>query len=75
MTSRNLTDVLQGLYASEINCGLTSFWDAGWEAWIGDEMNGLRAEGICLDLSAIAGWLHDNAVRLYPESAYAKAHA
>ena len=35
-----LSDVLAALYASEINCGLESFWDGGFRVWIGDPLNG-----------------------------------
>lgn len=75
MSTRTLPEVLAGLYASEINCGLSSFWDAHWECWIGDEMNGLKAEESFVRLDDVAGWLHDQAIRSYPNSAYAKAHA
>ena len=33
-------DILQALYNSEINCRIESFWDDGWIAWLGDEING-----------------------------------
>jgi hypothetical protein len=33
-------DILQALYASEINCRVESFWDGGWIGQLGDEMNG-----------------------------------
>jgi len=36
--------VMKALYASEINCGVQSFWDGEWQAWIGDEMNGIKYE-------------------------------
>ena len=39
----SLLAVLSELYAKEINCGIQSFWDGGFEAWIGDDMNGRRA--------------------------------
>lgn len=63
-----LDTVLALLYAHEINCGLSSFWDGGWSVWIGDEMNGYRAEA---DFGPgqygdIPTWLADNAERLYP---------
>lgn len=71
--STHLTAVLSGLYASEINCGLSSFWDAGWEAWIGDEMNGRKVETTDLSsLDDVARWLHEQALALYPGSDYAK---
>lgn len=63
-----LETVLAALYRNEINCGLSSFWDGGWTVWIGDEMNGRRAEAEFDrgDLDKIPAWLADNAERLYP---------
>lgn len=64
----SLETVLGALYSQEINCGLSSFWDGGWRVWIGDEMNGHRAEADFGrgDLHLIAEWLATNAERLYP---------
>jgi hypothetical protein len=63
-----LETVLGALYAHEINCGLQSFWDGGWSVWIGDDMNGVRAEADFQrdQLTDIPAWLADNAERLYP---------
>lgn len=36
--------VMEDLYAAEINCGCSSFWDAGFTVWIGDDSNGRKAE-------------------------------
>lgn len=74
MTQR-LGEVLSRLYDSEINCGLRSFWDAGWQAWLGDEMNGHDAERSEIDTpDQVAAWLHENAIRLYPNSEYARRY-
>lgn len=35
-------ELLNALYASEINCRIESFFDNGWIGWLGDEMNGLN---------------------------------
>lgn len=32
--------VLQKIYSSEINLKLTPFWDAGWDAHVGNDMSG-----------------------------------
>jgi hypothetical protein len=42
--SLDLEDVLEDAYASEINTGIASFWDDGWAARIGDELNGYKGE-------------------------------
>lgn len=74
MANYDLAAVMSTLYRSEINCGMESFWDAGFDAWIGDDMNGRKAERTFdrREFGDIAGWLHSEALRLYPESAYAK---
>ncbi len=64
----SLETVLNALYREEINCGLGSFWDGGWDVWIGDEMNGFRAEATFerANLDKVPEWLVTNAERLYP---------
>lgn len=41
---KDLGSVMAALYRSEINCSVSSFWDAGWEVRLGDEINGYVAE-------------------------------
>lgn len=65
-------DTIGALYASEINCGIQSFWDGGWEVWIGDDMNGRAAGESGLTFSQLPLWLHTTALKLYPDSVYAK---
>jgi hypothetical protein len=78
---RNLQRVLCDLLDSEINAGLRTFGCASFLVWIGDELNNFDAEAILVDKDAawaddgaIANWLHETAIRLYPESKYTKAH-
>ena len=69
---RAAASIFQRLYDSEINCGIQSFWDAGWSAWIGDDLNGrpvLRSE--FQSLADVATWLEEQARKLYPKSAFA----
>lgn len=68
MRDCTLDVVLQALYDFEINVGLQSVWDGGWEVWIGDEMNGHGAKTSFErdQFHLIAPWLADNAERLYP---------
>ena len=71
--SRDLSAVLAALYASEINAGLSSFWDAGFTVWLGDHMNGREAESFAgPDIAKAADWLHEQALVAYPDSVYAK---
>lgn len=69
------SETIQALYRSEINCGCESFWDGGFEVWLGDYMNGHKASAEFevheLDTAAVA-WL-DAAVREhFPNSGYAR---
>jgi hypothetical protein len=87
LTSPPLERVLQQLHDSEINAGVQTFYDAGMRVWIGDEANGIQAEttinwtGNFADPRkwpegvTAASWLHEVALRLYPDSKYAKAHS
>jgi hypothetical protein len=83
----DLECVLQQLHDSEINAGVQTFYDAGMRIWIGDESNGIHAE-TTINRTAnfaapckwpegvtAASWLHEVALRLYPDSKYAKGSA
>ncbi len=76
-TPLGLVFVMSDLYADEINCGCESFWDSGFRLWLGDELNGFRAEMTfypdakdvpngCLPLSQAGNWLHREACRAFP---------
>jgi hypothetical protein len=86
-----LLKTLSELYESEINAGVSSFWDNGFTVWVGDELNGRKSERTFHRLDkalrapdtyrtwpglwiAAAEWLHEEAIRLYPKSEYAKHH-
>ena len=79
----NLERVMRQLHDSEINAGVETFYDAGgMRVWLGDTFNGIQAETWIrrTDLQWPAGvtaasWLHAVALRLYPESNYAKVSA
>jgi hypothetical protein len=90
MTHRpQLLKTLGELYDSEINAGMSSFWDNGFTVWIGDALNGRHTERTFWHAerrapdtfktwdglwTAAAEWLHEEAVRLYPRSEYAKRY-
>jgi hypothetical protein len=85
LTPPPLARVLQQLHDSEINAGVQTFYDAGMKVWIGDEANVIQAETTINRTAAArlkwpegftaASWLHEAALRLYPDSKYAKEHA
>jgi hypothetical protein len=62
---------IEALYESEINCSVATFWDAGIEVKLGDEMNGFVAEKECKTASEAAEFLDREARRQFPDSAYA----
>ena len=80
----DLEHILRQLHDSGINAGVQMFYDAGMRIWIGDEINGIQAETAINRTRAArhkwpeglsaASWLHEVALRLYPDSKYAKAH-
>jgi hypothetical protein len=81
----DLEHILQLLHDSEINAGVQTLYDAGMRVWIGDDINGIRAETAINRTRAArlkwpegltaASWLHETALLLYPDSRYAKESA
>lgn len=66
--------VFQDLYHSEINFQITTFWDAGFEVKLGDEMNGFKAETTIRRFGQIEPWLIDQAIQHFPQSLFAKMY-
>lgn len=66
--------VLAKLYASELNCELSSFWDVQWRVRLGDEQNGFVADSVdmLLELSEIGSWLCAEVPKHYPDSEFAE---
>ena len=77
--------VLQGLHDSEIRCGIQNEPPAGGiTAWIdyGDRTEKATFYGTIVGdrqvwpaADRIAAWLHETALRLFPDSPYAKEHS
>ena len=68
-------NTLQKLYDSEINFEISTFWDAGFDWKLGDEMNGYKevCEGGCCDtLETAVIALAIAAVKHFPDSVFAK---
>jgi hypothetical protein len=70
----DLLHAIRALYASEINCGIQTHWDAGATAWIGDPANGRLSERHFdgYEFPDIPRWLDEEARRLFPQSDYAR---
>jgi len=69
----DLSVVMAALYRSEINCSVYSFWDSGWTAKLGDEMNGYRAISTMMYSTAeVAEWMTKEACEYWPTSGFAQ---
>jgi hypothetical protein len=85
LTPPPLEVVLQGLHESEIRCGIQNEPPAGGiTAWInyGDRTENATFYGTIVGdrqvwpaADRMASWMHETALRLYPDSKYAKAHS
>ncbi len=64
----SLPDVLTVLYSREINCGLSCFWDGGWDVWIGDELNGFCAAATVDLIADAAVWFAEAAAVIFPNA-------
>ena len=78
-----LERVLRELHDSQINAGLQTVYDDGMQVWISDQMNSHMAEtsisrqgvpGAWPEEGLAARWLHETALSMFPDSAYAKTH-
>lgn len=68
-------EILDAMYASEINCRIESFCDGGWIGWLGDNVNGfpfalVRGTTLAECVNNLAG----QACVVYPMSAFANAN-
>lgn len=64
--------ILQDLYDSEINVSISTFWDAGYDMKIGDNMNGFDEEGSVETWAEVEPWLERAAIAHYPDSVFAQ---
>jgi hypothetical protein len=66
--------IFEALYDSEINFSITTFWDAGLEVKLGDEMNGFKSiSDLRIEtMREAAEWLRAMAMNHYPDSYFAK---
>lgn len=66
------TDIFQELYDNEINFSVSCFWDGGFVARLGDDMNGWTAEADELRTwREVNNWLRTEAIKKFPASAFA----
>lgn len=63
--------IFQLLYDSEINFSISTFWDAGFDVKLGDDMNGFQAETQVRTIAEAEEWLAATARQHYPDSVFA----
>ncbi len=65
----DLDDAISALYARKINCGHQTLWDGGMTVWLGDDVNGRKAETTLppQSMGSAGSWLIEAARRLYPD--------
>jgi len=64
---------MDALYASEINCSVSTFWDGGLTVKLGDDVNGFLAKQECRTASDAAEFLDTAARKHFPDSSYTLA--
>jgi hypothetical protein len=63
--------ILQQLYDSEINATISTFWNGGFTAKIGDEINGFKGEETFDSYALAECWLANQARLHFPNSKFA----
>ena len=66
--------IIQDLYASEINARIEWFYDGGFSVSIGDMLSGWKATDNLRTLAEAVAWLRVTAIRLYPDSVFARKY-
>ena len=72
----DLGKIMAALHDSEINgeVSVSWFFDRVWKVRLGDPHNGYDAEAVVASPEEAAEWLRANAVKLYPESTFARLY-
>lgn len=65
----SLDFVLKNMYEIGLNGGIEVFKDAGFYVWVGDKLNGVKAEKLFTDLTDVKKWFLMKAVELVCEEA------
>jgi hypothetical protein len=71
---RNHAELIQDLYASEINARIEWIYDGGFSVSIGDLLNGWKATDNFGTFAEAADWLRTEAIKRYPHSAFARMY-
>jgi hypothetical protein len=70
----DLEEILDSLYASEINASISWLWDGGIDVKRGDPLNGYVAEWKVRTFAEAAAWLRDQTCTYYPDSEFAREY-
>jgi hypothetical protein len=68
------TDIIQDLYACEINARIEWFYDGGFSVSIGDMLNGWKASANLRTYAEAVDWLRTEVIKRYPKSAFARKY-
>lgn len=72
--SRSLETTLEAVYNCEINVGIQSMWDGGYDVWLGYGLESDRSNAVTVrSADKLADAIHDLVMVHYPTSGYAKA--
>jgi hypothetical protein len=72
--SDDYAQIVQDLYASEINARLEWFYDGGFSVSLGDMLTGWKATNNFRTLAEAVDWLRAEAIKRYPASAFARKY-
>jgi hypothetical protein len=64
--------ILQRLYDSEINFGVSGFYDAGFDVRLGDHLNGFLMKDKVETWAEAETWLREQALAHFPDSKFAQ---
>lgn len=68
----NVEEILNRIYDSEINFKIETFWDGGFDFFLGSKMNGFEAESNFRTIKEGVYWLTSEILKHYPNSDFSK---
>ena len=67
-------ELIQDLYASEMNARIEWFFDGGFSVSLGDMLTGWKPTENFRSFAEAVDWLRAEAIKRYPESAFARKY-
>ena len=71
----NSLEMMQDLYDSEINFRIDTFWDSGFDVYLGDKLNGYVANTNVDTWTEAVEYLRVKAIEYWPQSEFAKRYS